>query len=384
MSVIKLVLTGGPCAGKTTALSTIEQKLSEKGYKVIIVSECATEMMLAGFSANELGAKDFENFIIDWQIEKEKIAFRAAQHFPKAVVVLDRGIPDCKAYMEEQDYLDALKRHQLSPEQTLNRYDAVFHLITAANGAEKFYTCENNAMRKEKDLDVARTADIKTQAAYIGHPHLRIIDNKTDFAGKISKLCAEVFTVLGEPVPLEIERKFLIERPSEEQLKKCGAVAQTITQAYLTPRGQTERRIRQRGTKSDFTYYYTEKTALSPTKRIERERKISKNEYLDLLTEAQKILHKTRWCFLDQGLYFELDTFADAPDKALLEIELNQENQEIKLPPWCHLIKEVTDNPAYRNTTIAEIGFPKQEKTEFSKADIYKKFWGKHPEKSPM
>ena len=46
MSISKIVLTGGPCAGKTTALSMIEQKLTEKGYKVIIVTESATEMML--------------------------------------------------------------------------------------------------------------------------------------------------------------------------------------------------------------------------------------------------------------------------------------------------------------------------------------------------
>ena len=31
------VLTGGPCSGKTTALSTIEQELSSRGYYVLIV-----------------------------------------------------------------------------------------------------------------------------------------------------------------------------------------------------------------------------------------------------------------------------------------------------------------------------------------------------------
>ena len=33
MSITKIVLTGGPCAGKTTALSTVEQKLSERTGK---------------------------------------------------------------------------------------------------------------------------------------------------------------------------------------------------------------------------------------------------------------------------------------------------------------------------------------------------------------
>ena len=36
MQLWEFVLTGGPCAGKTTALSVIEQVLSKKGFKVII------------------------------------------------------------------------------------------------------------------------------------------------------------------------------------------------------------------------------------------------------------------------------------------------------------------------------------------------------------
>lgn len=38
----KIVLTGGPCAGKTTALSKLEQHLLELGYFVFIVPETAT------------------------------------------------------------------------------------------------------------------------------------------------------------------------------------------------------------------------------------------------------------------------------------------------------------------------------------------------------
>ena len=44
----KIVLTGGPCAGKTTALARIEQDLSEKGYHVFVVGESATELIKGG------------------------------------------------------------------------------------------------------------------------------------------------------------------------------------------------------------------------------------------------------------------------------------------------------------------------------------------------
>ena len=158
---------------------------------------------------------------------------------------------------------------------------------------------------------------------------------------------------------MEIERKFLIERPSEQVLLAHGAVPQKIVQAYLKPKDHVERRIRERGDENGFSCFYTEKKSISPTKRIEKEEKISQSKYMSLLTEAEHILTKTRWCFLEKGQYFELDIFDSVPDKALLEIELTNENQQISFPDWCKKIKEVTDLDEYRNYSIAQEGFPK-------------------------
>ena len=46
--VAKIVLTGGPCAGKTTTISRIEEHLNEKGYHVLVLNECATELIKGG------------------------------------------------------------------------------------------------------------------------------------------------------------------------------------------------------------------------------------------------------------------------------------------------------------------------------------------------
>ena len=358
MSVIQIVITGGPCAGKTTCLSTLDERLTAKGYKVITVPEAATEMMMSGIKIPEIGLVEFEKMLIEFQLAKEKLAIMAAEKYPKAVILLDRGIPDCRAYMTDTDYTAALTVNQLNPHRACHRYDAVLHLVTAAKGAEHFYTRANNPARQETDIEAARQADDRTQQAYIGHPHLRIIDNSTDFSKKISRLCGEVFSVLGIPVPLEIERKFLIDCPTRDDLMTHGAVPQKIVQAYLKSDGNTERRIRERGDSNDFTCFYTEKKSFSPLKRIERERKISTQEYMTLLTETEYVLTKTRWCFIWQGQYFELDTFDSDSKQALLEIELTDERQQISLPPWCHIIREVSHDEAYHNHSIAQKGFP--------------------------
>ena len=69
--VAKIVLTGGPCAGKTTTISRIEEHLTNKGYHVLVLNECATEMIKGGirpFGENAVSVYDFQNEILNLQL----------------------------------------------------------------------------------------------------------------------------------------------------------------------------------------------------------------------------------------------------------------------------------------------------------------------------
>ncbi|MCR4816974.1 MAG: ATP-binding protein, partial [Bacteroidales bacterium] len=46
--ITKIVLTGGPCAGKTTALARIVEHFSGMGYQVYTVPEAATLFSQSG------------------------------------------------------------------------------------------------------------------------------------------------------------------------------------------------------------------------------------------------------------------------------------------------------------------------------------------------
>lgn len=58
----------------------------------------------------------------------------------------------------------------------MQRYDAVVHMVTAADGAKSFYTLENNGTRTET-VEQAIEMDRRTLDCWIGHEHLYIIDN---------------------------------------------------------------------------------------------------------------------------------------------------------------------------------------------------------------
>ena len=57
MSITKIAVTGGPCAGKTTALSRIQRDFSHLGYTVLIVPETATLLISGGVAPWTCGTR---------------------------------------------------------------------------------------------------------------------------------------------------------------------------------------------------------------------------------------------------------------------------------------------------------------------------------------
>ena len=208
MEITKIVITGGPCAGKTTAMSWIQNAFTRKGYCVLFVPETATELITGGVAPWTCGTNgDYQKCQVKLQLEKEKIFEMAAKTMPqeKILIVCDRGALDNKAYMNEEEWNAVLTFLGTNEVALRDSYDAVFHLVTAANGAEAFYTTANNAARTETP-EQARQLDDTLIASWTGHPHLRVIGNEHDFEEKMKELIQEITVFLGEPEPYEIER----------------------------------------------------------------------------------------------------------------------------------------------------------------------------------
>ena len=52
--------------------------------------------------------------------------------------------------------------------------------------------------------------------------------------------------------------------------------------------------------------------------------------------------------------YIEIDTYPFSSTKAIMEIELNNENEEIVVPPYIKVIKEVTSDENFKNYNLAK------------------------------
>lgn len=156
----------------------------------------------------------------------------------------------------------------------------------------------------------------------------------------------------------EIERKFLIEYPAIRILEEHpGCTKSEIAQTYLKTDNGFTSRVRKRTTGGVTKYIFTEKKRVTDVKCIENEREIDKSEYDELIKLAdpeRKTVHKTRYCLPCNGRIAEIDIYPFWTDRAIAEVEMEDETEEVALPDFIRVIREVTAEKAYKNASIAK------------------------------
>jgi len=168
---------------------------------------------------------------------------------------------------------------------------------------------------------------------------------------------------------IEIERKYLLdEMPALPE----GAEPWQIEQGYLSP-WSSPRAADGKGLSSadvEFGYgrlrrsvmpdgsvvcTHTVKTG-SGLQRAERERVISQRDFERHWPRTQgRRLRKTRWRVPHGGVMWEIDDIEQG-FMTLAEVELETPDQAVTAPAWLaqHIVREVTDDPMYTNSAIAE------------------------------
>lgn len=367
-----VVLDGGPCAGKTTILSRAAQELEEKGYFPIIVPEAATMIIGSGILPGNMASALFQQFVANLQYRHEEVWREAANKLKpelRPVFLYDRAMMTGAAYLygiSGPADLDLFEHEVLLPglgltcEEVRARYDAVLHLVTAADGAEAHYTLANNMARSET-AEQARTLDERTKSVWLGHGHLKVIGNKDeygrsrDFEQKVTVAMKSLYAVLGIPIPIEDERKFLLEGFDRASIP-VPCVDIEITQSYLVSE-HDEERVRRRRSRNGCSYHHTIKREGPGGVRFETERSVTKAEYYQLLQRRDKGLRtikKTRYCFVYKDQYLEVDVFTgDHDGLVIVEHEKTEANEATYLPKFLGPHNEVTHDPRYRNRSLA-------------------------------
>ncbi|HTH93381.1 MAG TPA: AAA family ATPase [Candidatus Paceibacterota bacterium] len=364
IDVPNICFTGGPCGGKTTILAASTDSLISKGFYPFVVQEAATIMIGGNVKPDN---PHLQKAIFKTQMHLFKTFNAAAKHVINPVVLHDRGALDNRAYISEEEFRKLIAPRRLEHLRD-SQFKAIIDLETAANGAEEFYTLENNKARTESPEE-ARALDVRLQQAWNGHPKFIMIENKgISFEEKKDRAVGALLGVLGFPVPIEDEQKYLIDPSFDVSMipKNIHVVDSPIVQDYIVSLSKDSERVRMRGIQDCEIYFHTIKRSIpGSTANIEEEKVISKSLYRELLSRKLPLtttIRKMRYTFLFENNYFELDVFLNKLNGLmLLEIEKTVEGREIVLPDFLekYILKEVTGDPRYSNAQLARYGLQK-------------------------
>lgn len=361
--IAMIAVTGGPCGGKTTFLARARQYLEDHGFYVATLPEIATHVMEGiGISPQDDDWKNprhFQELVLRMTLSQEELVLQALSRLSttrKKVILADRGALDGMAYIGRDAFGVLLKECELSVERLMQRYVGVLYLVSAADGAEEFYSSENNPSRYEATVKEALERELATRDVWYGHSHLKIIDNRTGFEEKMVRAIAALARILSIPEPVEREKRFWVHAylgvPKE-------AVAVRIVQDYLELQGHGVRRVRRREVEGVSSYYYTEKRhGAYIGESIELERQITHREYELLVRERKEgteTIEKVRYCFAHGGHYLELDVI-QKPEKyagrVYLEAEVVELDEIVKVPDGWN-VTEVTHLSGHGNYSMA-------------------------------
>ncbi len=235
--IFRIVLTGGPCAGKTTIINELGRYLIDNGYYVISITETATDLIkskiLPGHGRKQILL--FQDLILKHQYAKENIAEKYARDFDneKPIVILyDRAIMDNSAYLDTyDDFKTILKNNNLNELEVLTKYDLVIDLLSTATLMPDKY--ELNEVRSE-NVEQAKKLDKKTSTAWIHHPNLRIITPEINIKDKVDKVLIKVHEYLSENIHYNNETEILDDSSDLSVYNENNSKILTILNMYLS------------------------------------------------------------------------------------------------------------------------------------------------------
>jgi predicted ATPase len=186
----RIVLTGGPGGGKTTAADLFRREI---GNAVVIVPEAATILFQGGFPRSGEGhALSYAQTAI-FNVQRNLEDVQAAL-YPGRTLLCDRGTVDGAAYWPggDGDYFEFVGT---TLEAELRRYDAVIFFETAAVGGASIEG--GNPIRNES-LEEAVRLDAKLRELWGRHPRFILVPHNPSFFKKISFGLAALESIVSQ------------------------------------------------------------------------------------------------------------------------------------------------------------------------------------------
>jgi predicted ATPase len=185
----RIVLTGGPGGGKTTAADLMRR---EVGDQIVIVPEAATMLFSGGFPREaELHAKRSVQTAI-YHVQRNLEDIHSALYSDR-ILLCDRGTLDSAVYWPQDGDGDFYQSLSTTFEDELARYDAVIFFETAAVGN---LSIEGGNPTRTESLEEAVELDRQLQLIWGNHPNYNFIPHENSFMKKLQNAITKLTSFL--------------------------------------------------------------------------------------------------------------------------------------------------------------------------------------------
>ena len=125
MKTCKIVLTGGPCGGKTESIDYLSSRM---GDSVLTVNESANSLLSLGYMPGEnISTFDFQNLLFKIQFLKEYLKEGNAKY-----LLCDRGLLDGNVYLDDVSFNTILTLNGVDKKSILSTYDMALYFRSIA------------------------------------------------------------------------------------------------------------------------------------------------------------------------------------------------------------------------------------------------------------
>lgn len=182
---MRIVLTGGPSAGKTTVADTLARAYFDR---LILVPEAASMLYRGGFPREEILPAVICQQRAIYHVQKELEEIKTITAGQRSQIC-DRGTLDGLAYWPTSQE-DFFKHIGSSMDQEVARYAWVIHLDTASELSYQASTIRKETYKEAQEINK------RIKDAWAQHPRRILIPNNSNFSRKITLALTAVRLIL--------------------------------------------------------------------------------------------------------------------------------------------------------------------------------------------
>ena len=371
-----VVLTGGPCAGKTTLMEKFRNEVdSIPKVKVFFAKEAATLLKQSGINFVDAGADDtFQRMIINQQLIAERIAritaekFAAAHPDYKIIIICDRGIMDGEAYFEDKnEFMRLLADFELTKKTVYKRYDMILFLRSAAGGTTEFYTTMDGTPRDETP-EQAIDLDTGVYNAWCEHTNFSSVENSFKFYEKLDVAISRILKMAGIKEPKKHFKRYLIEAPNLVELLTDYNTTTVNEQIFFLNSKEESNvyyiKIQRKGNEVRYSkrevrlgMAKNDEGVQEYTRVFENDSTLTENGFLKEMARLNPFilpLNRTLLAFnCNFSVRCELEMYPLVKDKMILKVYMDSEKDYNFIDSYYHVIKEVTSDLKYSTLELA-------------------------------